>query len=372
MLKEGQYHIPSGCAISGIFSKSGTPVGGERIIRSIAPMHDRSNGLGGGFAGYGIYPQYADQYAFHLFYDTPAARDACERYLEEHFDVVSYEKMPTRRIEVITDEPMIWRYFLSPKLTALSESHLEETEFVVQRVLHINAGIEGAFVFSSGKNMGVFKAVGFPEDVGAFYRLEEYSGYCWTAHGRYPTNTPGWWGGAHPFALLDLSVVHNGEISSYDANRRFIQMFGYACTLKTDTEAITYIVDYLVRRRGLTWEETAAVIAAPFWSTIEAMEEPRRSRAAYLRKAFSSLLINGPFSILVGFEGGLMALNDRLKLRSMVVGERGDMVYIASEECAIRAVEPELDRIWSPGGGQCVLVTLNDAAKAASGKGGRQ
>ena len=25
--------------------------------------------------------------------------------------------------------------------------------------------------FSSGKNMGVFKAVGFPEDVGRFYRL---------------------------------------------------------------------------------------------------------------------------------------------------------------------------------------------------------
>ena len=42
-----------------------------------------------------------------------------------------------------------------------------------------------------------------------------------------PTNTPGWWGGAHPFALLDYSVVHNGEISSYDANRRCMEMFGY-------------------------------------------------------------------------------------------------------------------------------------------------
>ena len=30
-------------------------------------MHDRSNGLGGGFAGYGIYPEYAEQYAFHVF-----------------------------------------------------------------------------------------------------------------------------------------------------------------------------------------------------------------------------------------------------------------------------------------------------------------
>ena len=36
-----------------------------------------------------------------------------------------------------------------------------------------------------------------------------------------------------------------------------------------------------------------------------------------------------------------MALNDRLKLRSMVVGEKGDQVYIASEECAIRVIEPD-------------------------------
>ena len=55
---EGREHIPSGCAISSIFSRSGKAVCGERIIRSIEPMHDRSNGLGGGFAGYGIYPSH--------------------------------------------------------------------------------------------------------------------------------------------------------------------------------------------------------------------------------------------------------------------------------------------------------------------------
>jgi glutamate synthase domain-containing protein 1 len=86
--------------------------------------------------------------------------------------------------------------------------------------------------------------------VGEFYCLEEYSGYAWTAHGRYPTNTPGWWGGAHPFTLLDWSVVHNGEISSYDANRRYMEMFGYKCTLQTDTEVITYMMDYLLGSRG--------------------------------------------------------------------------------------------------------------------------
>ena len=229
----------------------------------------------------------------------------------------------------------------------------------MKAVIHINTHLTGAYVFSSGKNMGVFKAVGYPEDVGAFYRLEEYEGYSWTAHGRYPTNTPGWWGGAHPFAMLDYSIVHNGEISSYDANRRFIEMYGYKCTLLTDTEVITYIVDFLLRRRKLTLEETAHVIAAPFWSTIAGKSEEERKRYTYLRNVYSSLLITGPFSILLGFEGGLMALNDRLKLRSMVAAEKGDRVYIASEECAIRMMEPDVERIWAPKGGEPVIITLN-------------
>ncbi len=362
---EGEVRIPSGCAISGLISKSGKRIGGDVVVKSIATMHDRSNGLGGGFAGYGIYPQYKELYAFHLFYQTKEAREACEAYLKAHFEVAFTDEIPTRKHPRIGEKPDIRRYFLSPLKAKLEESGLDEKEYTARVIIHINAQkhIKDAFVFSSGKNMGVFKAVGFPEDVGEFFCLEEYQGYSWTAHGRYPTNTPGWWGGAHPFALLDYTIVHNGEISSYDANKRFIEMFGYQCSLLTDTEAITYILDYLVRKIGLTLEEAATVIAAPFWSTIDAQDTAERERITYLRNAFSSLLITGPFSIILGFEGGLMALNDRLKLRSMVIGEKDDMVYIASEECAIRAIQPELDKVWAPKGGQPVIVTLNGGVR---------
>ena len=363
MLKEGAIRIPSGCAISGIFSKSGKRISGEGIIKSIATMHDRSNGLGGGFAGYGIYPEYQDLYAFHIFYDSTEARENCERFLDKHFDIVNLSKIATRKHPNITNEPLIWRYFVNPLPIKLSESQLDEREFVSRCVIKINTIINGAYVFSSGKNMGVFKAVGFPEDVGEFYRLEEYAGYCWTAHGRYPTNTPGWWGGAHPFAMLDYSIVHNGEISSYDANRRSVEMFGYKCNLLTDTEVITYIFDYLNRKRKLSLEEVADVIAAPFWSTIDKKPPEEKARLTYLRDMFASLLITGPFSILLGFDGGMMALNDRLKLRSMVIGEKGDMFYAASEECAIRVIEPKLDKIWSPKGGEAVIVRLDGGVK---------
>ena len=360
MLREGQVRIPSGCAISGIFSRSGEPIPGGTIVRSIAVMHDRSNGLGGGFAGYGIYPEYKDYYALHVFYDSTAAKQECEAFLDRHFDTIQLSKIPTRKSAAIVDEPLIWRYFVTPLPHKLADSQLSEREFVARCVIKVNSRIDGAYIFSSGKNMGVFKAVGYPEDVGEFYRLDDYAGYCWTAHGRYPTNTPGWWGGAHPFSLLDWSVVHNGEISSYDANRRCVEMFGYQCTLQTDTEVMAYIADYLLRRQGLTLEETASVMAAPFWSTIERMEPQEAERLTYLRKVFPSLLLTGPFSIILGFSGGLMALNDRLKLRSMVVGEKDDRVFISSEEAAIRVMEPDAENIWAPMGGEPVIVRLKE------------
>ena len=361
MQKEGQVRIPSGCAIAAVISRDGKKMTGKGITEAMVPMHDRSNGLGGGFAGYGIYPAYRDFYALHLFFDDRLSRKDCETYLKEYFEIVHSERIPTRTIPEITDEPIIWRYFVAPLGSMLRNLQLDEKELVARAVMKINTEMNGAYVFSSGKNMGTFKAVGFPEDVGRFYLLDEYEGYSWTAHGRYPTNTPGWWGGAHPFTLLDYSVVHNGEISSYDANRRFIEMFGYKCTLKTDTEVITYIMDYLVRVQGLTLEEAASVIAAPFWSTIEREKDAgKRERLAYLRTVFPSLLITGPFSIVLGYTGGLMALNDRLKLRSMVVGEKKDLVFIASEEAAIRTMAPDAENIWSPEGGEPVIVSVKE------------
>ena len=137
-------------------------------------------------------------------------------------------------------------------------------------------------------------------------------------------------------------------------------MFGYKCTLQTDTEVITYIADYLLRRQGLTLEETASVIAAPFWSTIERKSEEEKRKLSYLRTMFPGLLITGPFSIVLGFSGGLMALNDRLKLRSMVVGEKDDKVFVASEEAAIRAMEPNAENIYAPMGGEPVVVKVKE------------
>lgn len=241
---EGQIRIPSGCAISAVISKEGKRMTGEKIIESMKPMHDRSNGLGGGFAAYGIYPEYKDFFALHMFLDDRAARKNCEAFLRETMEIVHAERIPTRTTPAITDEPLIWRFFVTPLRSVLASMQVD--------------------------------------------------------------------------------------------------------------------ADYLLRKQGLSLEEMACVIAAPFWSTIARKDEAEQKKLLYLRKVFASLLITGPFSIILGFDGGLMALNDRLKLRSMVVGEKDDKVFIASEEAAIRVMEPDAENIYAPAGGEPVIVRVKE------------
>lgn len=358
MPKEGEVRIPSGCAISGIMNKKGKAVPGEYIIQSISVMHERSNGLGGGFAAYGIYPEHRDYYALHLFFDSIASKKDTELFINRHFDVRDAGKIPTRKVPSVKDAPITWRYFVKPKVARLVQSELDEEEYVVQCVMGVNKKIKGAYVFSSGKNMGTFKGVGYPEDIGDFYRLDEYKGYIWTAHGRFPTNTPGWWGGAHPFSLLDCSIVHNGELSSYQTNRRYLEELGYSCTLQTDTEVITYLLDLLLRKHRLPLDIACSIIAPPFFKDIERMGSNESALYKTLRIIYGKGLMNGPFSIIAAWNNGIMALNDRIKLRSLVAATKDDMLFIASEEAAIRTVCPQPEHVWAPMGSEPVIGRL--------------
>ena len=362
-LREGAVRIPSGCAIAGIMDRSGGRHDGTDIMAAIALMHDRCNGLGGGFAAYGIYPEYADLYAFHVMYESAEARAETEAYLGQYFMAEKQERIPTEPVQSIVNPPDIWRYFVLPHPMRLNMSGLDEAEYTMRHVFRINSSIPGAFVASSGKNMGAFKGVGYPEDIGAFYRIGDYKAWLWTAHGRFPTNTPGWWGGAHPFTLLNWSIVHNGEISSYDANRRYVEQFGYECTLQTDTEVITYLFDLLVRRHGFSQEMAAHIMCAPSWDDIDRMEPDQAAFETALRCVYGSALINGPMSVILGSNEGLLALNDRLKLRALMAGERGSMVYLASEQAAIELVCPEVENIRAIDGGVPFVVQLDEVAR---------
>ncbi len=348
----------AGCGLSGIINVEGKKIPGEQIVKSIVLQTDRGNGLGAGFAAYGIYPDYADYYAFHIMFDTQSAKNETEDLLERLTEIEYAEEIPTQPTENIKVSPLLYRYFLKPiREKAPRELRmLEEDDIVVNIVMKINSSIDGAYVFSSGKNMGVFKGVGFPRDIAEFFRIEDYEAYIWTAHNRFPTNTPGWWGGAHPFTLLDWSIVHNGEISSYGINKRYLEMYGYRLTLLTDTEVVAYLLDLLIRKFGFDLKAACTALAAPFWKDIDVSENGDAVKA--IRMVYGSALLNGPFAILFAFKDGLVGLNDRVKLRPLVVGVKGEYVYMASEEAAIREICPDPDRVWAPRAGDPVIVKM--------------
>ena len=177
----------SGCAIAGIMDETGKRFSGSDIIASIASMHERANGLGGGFAAYGIYPEHKKDWCFHMMFENKSALVATEEYLRDNYKIVKDGIIPTREDKSVKYRPLLWRYFLQANEEKLKQHYdITEEDFVVKTVMEINTKISGAFVASSGKNMGVFKGVGYPEGIGRFYRLEEYEAYIWTAHGRFP------------------------------------------------------------------------------------------------------------------------------------------------------------------------------------------
>ncbi|MBI5810792.1 MAG: hypothetical protein HZB21_06365, partial [Deltaproteobacteria bacterium] len=153
----------SGCGLTGLISKKRKRLSGSHIVKSLCLMNDRGNGLGAGYAAYGIYPDFKDFYAFHIMYDDPSVRMGVEELIKTNYRVEKIEEIPTTPVKAIAISPLLMRYFIKPIKERLA-GDIQEDDFVVNTVMKINSEIDGAYVFSSGKNMGAFKGVGNPRD----------------------------------------------------------------------------------------------------------------------------------------------------------------------------------------------------------------
>lgn len=347
-----------GCGIASCISLDGRKISGERITRMLTIMEERENGLGAGYACYGLFPDHRDHYCLQFFFDDEEGKRNAEEFMDGRLNIHHDERVFTReRSTIAPPYPLVWRYFAeAPEHRCWrGDLGLSEDDYLVELVQHINANVEKAFCISSGKDMAVFKGNGYSYEIADLYDLERYSGTMWLSHSRFPTNSPAWWAGAHPLSLLDWGVCHNGEITSYGVNRKLVEMNGYRCTVLTDTEVVAYMWDLLVRRNGLPLEAAAFAMAPPTYQEIGLLPPEQRRLAEWLRITYREAFLNGPFSIIVGRsrpETTLIALADRKKLRPMIAGLSPDekVAYCASEESAIRIAEPDA-RTWAPGAG---------------------
>ncbi len=85
-----------------------------------------------------------------------------------------------------------------------------------------------------------------------------------------------------------------------------------------------------------------------------------------LRQTYGSLLLNGPFTVIIAHQGEMIGLTDRIRLRPLTVGVKDSTLYLSSEESAIRLVCPDLDDAWIPAGGEPIIGSLQAPLKPAA------
>jgi glutamate synthase domain-containing protein 1 len=122
----GDDKVIEACGLFGMMNLSGRRFGVKDPVKAISNMHERSNGLGGGFAIYGLYPEHENDYAFHIMYLNMEAKEKTDRLIRENFDVLEAEEIPVNPESKRVETTLLWRYFVQPKKRAVKNQPHDE------------------------------------------------------------------------------------------------------------------------------------------------------------------------------------------------------------------------------------------------------
>jgi glutamate synthase domain-containing protein 1/glutamate synthase domain-containing protein 3 len=238
-------------------------------------MQNRGNGKGGGIAAVGLTPEQIgvsrevldNYYLLQIALLDPDCHAEIERkYILPKFEVALSTRQPhiddyrdIKGLEV--RPPDIHRYVVRVKpellktfaeetgLGSLSPRDLED-EFVWRNSYQLNdeyyasLGEKRAFVLSHGRDLLVFKMVGYAEQNVEYYQLQDFKAHAWIAHQRYPTKGRVWHpGGAHPFVGLNEALVHNGDFANYYSVCEYLRQRNIRQQFLTDTEVSVQLFD---------------------------------------------------------------------------------------------------------------------------------
>ena len=186
--------------------------------------------------------------------------------------------------------------------TAKLANHIEETQ-----------GVE---ILSMGNGLELIKDLGDAADVAGLYGLNDFTGTHAIGHTRMATESDVDIKSAHPywaFPYSDISVVHNGQITNYWIMRREMERKGHRFMSNCDSELL-------------------AVYTAHNLSNGVSLEDS-------LRRSIEE--IDGVFTYLVATKDQLGMAKDTMAAKPLVLYESDDLIAMASEEVAIRAILPQ-------------------------------
>ena len=173
--------------------------------------------------------------------------------------------------------------------------------------------IPGCEVLSLGNSLEIVKDLGDAESVEVQYGLGKIRGTHGIGHVRMATESDVDLASAHPYwayPFADVAVVHNGQLTNYHQWRRRLERSGHRFQSECDSEIIAvYLAEKL--ESGLTLETAMKGSLDDF---------------------------DGVFTYLVATDNELGIAKDEMAAKPLVLFESDDLVAMASEEMAIRAL----------------------------------
>jgi methylamine---glutamate N-methyltransferase subunit A len=176
--------------------------------------------------------------------------------------------------------------------------------------------IPDAEVLSIGRSLEIIKDLGDADTVCDQYELSGFNGTHAIGHVRMATESDVDISGAHPYwayPFKDVAVVHNGQLTNYFQWKRRLERSGHRFQSECDSEIIAvYLAEKMAEGSDL---ETAMR---------DSLEE-----------------LDGVFTYIAVTDDALGVAKDEMAAKPLVLYESDEVVALASEEIAIRAV---LDR----------------------------
>jgi glutamate synthase domain-containing protein 1 len=309
------------CGIAGIIYRNGD--GAHQIGRDITSMLQAMKHRGPDSTGVALYHTPTHELVLRIkLADANTPRDLeFDDMLRRHRSEVQQRiRSAGAQIKSVED---INEYTLSITLTHEGD---------IKRLADHVESIPGAEVLSAGHSLEIVKDLGDARTVAADYGLENYFGSHGIGHVRMATESDVDISNAHPYwayPFSDLAVVHNGQLTNYHQWRRRLERAGHRFASECDSEIVAV---YLAQK----------------------LEQGYKLEHA-MRQSLEDL--DGVFTYLCVSEDALGMAKDELAAKPMVLYEGDDMVALASEEMAIRAVIDHEIETYDPYEGEVMVWT---------------
>ena len=295
------------CGIAGIIYRDGEHAIGTDMTRMLQSMKHR----GPDSTGYALYgtPENGNLVMRYKLADANTPRDFdFQEKLGRHRSIVeSRLESLGARIDAVEEE--------TPYAFRVSFDFDGDLKLLADFV----EDIPDAEVLSLGRSLEIVKDLGDAETVHDQYGLSEFTGTHAIGHVRMATESEVDIAGAHPYwayPYSDVAVVHNGQLTNYFMWRRRLERAGRRFMSECDSEIIAvYLAQEMTNGASLE----------------EAMD-----------KSLDEL--DGVFTYIAVTKDELGVAKDELAAKPLVLYESDNLVALASEEIAIRAiVDHEID-----------------------------